>query len=62
MLRLEVASFLSNQERAIFSYLDLVIETIKTKSRAFYFPPFEPAYLIIKDKRYYIIPNKKKLI
>jgi spoIIIJ-associated protein len=29
MLRLEVASFLSNQEIAISSYLDLVIETIK---------------------------------
>ena len=38
------------------------IETIKTKSRAFYFPPFEPAYLIIKDNRYYITPNNKKLI
>ena len=29
MLRLEVAQFLSNQEAAIFSYLDPVIETIK---------------------------------
>lgn len=31
MLRLEVASFLLNQEKAIFSYLDLVIETIQNE-------------------------------
>jgi len=31
MLRLEVAQFLSNQEAAIFAYLDPVIETIKTE-------------------------------
>lgn len=30
MLRLEIAEFLSNQEMAIFSYLEPVIETIKT--------------------------------
>jgi spoIIIJ-associated protein len=31
MLRLEIAEFLSNQETAIFSYLEPVIETIKTE-------------------------------
>jgi spoIIIJ-associated protein len=31
MLRLEIAEFLSNQEAAIFSYLEPVIETIKTE-------------------------------
>ena len=31
MLRLEVAQFLTNQETAIFAYLDPVIETIKTE-------------------------------
>ena len=31
MLRLEVAQFLSNQESAIFAYLDPVIETIKVE-------------------------------
>ena len=31
MLRLEIAEFLSNQESAIFTYLDPVIETIKTQ-------------------------------
>ena len=31
MLRLEVAEFLSNQENAIFAYLEPVIETIKTE-------------------------------
>lgn len=31
---------------------------IQIKSRAFYFPPFESAYLIIGEKKYYIIPEK----
>ena len=31
MLRLEVAQFLSNQESAIFAYLEPVIETVKTE-------------------------------
>lgn len=31
---------------------------IQIKSRAFYFPPFESAYLLIGGKKYYIIPEK----
>lgn len=33
------------------------LKQIKYKSRAFYFPPFENAYIEIEGKKYYIIPE-----
>lgn len=33
------------------------IDEIQKKSRAFFFPPFENAYLEINDKKYYVIPK-----
>lgn len=32
-------------------------EEIKTKSRAFYFPPFEAAYFLIDGQKFYITPD-----
>ena len=32
---------------------------IQVKSRAFYFPPFENAYMVIEGKKYYIVPDNK---
>jgi len=29
------------------------------KARAFYFPPFEPAYFVINSKRYYVVPGER---
>lgn len=34
-------------------------DEIQRKSRAFYFPPFESAYVMISGKKFYIIPSDK---
>ena len=41
-----------NQHRLIKN-----ISEISTKGRAFYFPPFEPAYLLHKNKKFYVLPQ-----
>ena len=35
------------------------VEEIKRKSRAFYFPPFENAYFVIDETKYYVVPEIK---
>lgn len=42
----------------IIKEIDNFVE-IDRKARAFYFPPFEPAYFIIKKKKFYILPDFK---
>lgn len=33
------------------------MDEVDRKARAFYFPPFEPAYIIVKRRKYYILPE-----
>ncbi len=33
------------------------IEDVTRKARAFYFPPFEPAYFTVLGRKYYVTPN-----
>ena len=35
----------------------LDFQEVDRKTRAFYFPPFEPAFFIIKNKKYYVLPE-----
>lgn len=37
-------------------------ESIARKSRAFYFPPFENAYMLIHGKKYYVYPEESEKI
>ena len=32
-------------------------DEVDKKSRAFYYPPHEPAYFILKNKKYYVSPK-----
>lgn len=34
------------------------INEFDVKSRAFYFPPFEPSFLIVNNKKFYILPKE----
>lgn len=35
----------------------LNFDEVDRKARAFFFPPFEPAFFVIKNKKYYVLPE-----
>jgi len=48
-------------KKSIFCLKEIVSledhDEIDKKSRAFYYPPHEPAYFIINNKKYFILPK-----